>query len=366
MSWNGIVKAYSSCADMAAGWEVGHYVVGHPTVRRLETVMAEMLSLPVATTNRGMTAIMAAILALTKAGDTIVCSQAIYPGTRIWLKEMESQERINVVWWNPTDYEELQKFFDSPQRHLAPRLIFVETIGNAPSMPVADMARLNCLAQEQGALVVVDTTFTPLWRSPESGNMVVVGSMTKYHGYGDDLMGGYIAARSKVLKRVTATRFYQDVVMLPSVAQAFRDQVGGLYDRYRGHSANAYAAASVMKKHPAVAEVFYPGLPARRDDSAVMQICWRVGAVGAVFFARMKGGEAAAIKLADALANRGDWELAVSFGSGRWRVFPFVGELAQHVGAQGIVRISAGYDSLGELAAPNLAVLKSALDALLS
>ncbi|MCD4761316.1 PLP-dependent transferase [bacterium] len=374
MSWNGIIKPFTSCVDMKANWADGHYVVGHSQVYKLEEVLSEMLLLPLVITNRGMTAIMTVIMVLTKAGDTIVCSEAVYPGTRLRLEELEAQGRIKVIWWDPTDHDELRRYFELSSQPgdmsnvSAPRLIFCETIGNAPSMPIADLEVLSGFAQMWDVPLVVDTTFTPFWTPKRPINhLIVVGSMTKYHTNGDNTMGGYIAARLKMLKRITSTRFYMDSVMLPDVVSNYlsRGQLDTMGDRYRDHCRNALDAAKLMSDHQAVGEVCYPGLDGHPNRQLLEQFNWMAGAV---FYCRLAGGEKAAIKLADALVGQGDWELAVSFGSAKWRVFPFIGELAQHVGVEGIVRISTGYprgkDS--EFAAPNLGILRSVLDTLVN
>ena len=71
------------------------------------------------------------------------------------------------------------------------KLVHAETIAN-PTTKVADIAALADIAHEAGALLSVDSTFTPppLYRPLADGADLVAHSLTKYiNGHGD-AMGG--------------------------------------------------------------------------------------------------------------------------------------------------------------------------------
>lgn len=369
--WNGIVRNFSDCANMIANWDDGHYVAGHPSLVELEAKMTKMLKCPTILTNRGMTAIISVILALTENRSTIACSEDVYPGTRAHLQELEEQGRISVMFFDPTDASQLtdiiarqKKSFDKGQMPCPVKLVFTETFGNARQMRVADVGKLAGICADNRIPLVVDTTFTPLWfpstEVMESGNVIIVGSMTKYHQDGDFAMGGYICSPENHLESIRATRFFGNCTMLPTTADYYLKVVGGTRQRYQIHCDNALALIYACRKHPAVSAVFYPDLQEHPQHAIVRRDFGGQG--GGVLYLQLAGGEAAAIELANTLAaGRNGWNIAVSFGSRDWRVFPWIGEdLRQHAGCEGLVRISSGRGNVLD----NIEAFRGALNSL--
>src|SRR4051794_41776477 len=85
------------------------------------------------------------------------------------------------------------------------RVVHVETIAN-PTTRVADIAALAGVAHRGGALLSVDSTFTPppLYRPLADGADLVVHSLTKYiNGHGDAMGGAVIGAR-ELIDRIRA------------------------------------------------------------------------------------------------------------------------------------------------------------------
>lgn len=353
--WDGIVRQFRNCQQMIEKWDEGHYLVGTPAQRKLEEKLTQILGRPTIVTSRGMTAIQSVIFALTRSGSTIACSEDIYPGTRLWLKEMLNSNRLgHVIWFDPS----------RPKTFLEDRLVqlvFTETFGNSRQMRVADIPAMLEICRPKGCYLVVDTTFTPLYLPPDDPKLIVVGSMTKFHQPGDEVMGGYISAAPEVIEQIKATRQYNHSVMLPLTAAEYLKS--GVLDeietRYQQHSRNTWEVAGFCLQHTAVEQIWYPGLPSHVQFALVKRDYGDLG--GGVFFLQLKGGTEAVVKLADQLAGKHQWEIGVSFGSAKWRILPYIGKFQQHAGAEGIVRISPGYENLFE----NLRVLEKALDSLL-
>src|SRR5690606_39789985 len=83
------------------------------------------------------------------------------------------------------------------------RIVHVETIAN-PTTKVTDIAAVATIAHEAGAILVVDSTFTPppLYRPLEDGADLVVHSLTKYiNGHGD-AMGGAVIGSAELLEPI--------------------------------------------------------------------------------------------------------------------------------------------------------------------
>jgi methionine-gamma-lyase len=142
------------------------------------------------------------------------------------------------------------------------KLIHTETIAN-PTTRVADVAALAEVAHRHGALLSVDSTFTPpgLFRPAEHGADFVVHSLTKYiNGHGDAL-GGAVLGSSERLAPIRADAMV-DVGGVISPFNAWLITRGSvtLPLRLRQHVASAHAIAEFLAGDPRVARVDYPDL----------------------------------------------------------------------------------------------------------
>ncbi len=142
------------------------------------------------------------------------------------------------------------------------RLVHVETIGN-PTTKVTDIAAIARIAHAAGALLSVDSTFTPppLYRPLADGADLVVHSLTKYvNGHGD-AMGGAVIGSRELIQRVKSEAMV-DVGGVISPFNAWLIQRGSvtLPLRLRQHQDSAARLAQVLESDPRVAFVAYPGL----------------------------------------------------------------------------------------------------------
>lgn len=142
------------------------------------------------------------------------------------------------------------------------RLIWVETPTN-PLLGIADIGALAHLAGQAGALLVVDNTFaSPYLQQPLAlGADVVVHSTTKYIGGHSDVVGGAVVVNDLAL----AERLYfvrNATGSAPGPFDAWLTLRGAktLAVRMDRHCKNAQRIAEMLSSHPAVSEVFYPGL----------------------------------------------------------------------------------------------------------
>src|SRR3989339_2178586 len=60
-AWAGIVRIYNSSDVMIEDWRNGHYVVGHPHLRRLEERLGRIFYRPTVVVQRGMAAVRIAV-----------------------------------------------------------------------------------------------------------------------------------------------------------------------------------------------------------------------------------------------------------------------------------------------------------------
>jgi methionine-gamma-lyase len=142
------------------------------------------------------------------------------------------------------------------------RLVHVETIAN-PTTRVADIAGLAAIAHDAGALLSVDSTFTPppLCRPLDDGADLVVHSLTKYiNGHGD-AMGGAVIGSAELVARIRGDALI-DVGGVISPFNAWLIMRGSvtLPLRMRQLQASAQLIAEFLDADPRVAFVTYPGL----------------------------------------------------------------------------------------------------------
>jgi methionine-gamma-lyase len=142
------------------------------------------------------------------------------------------------------------------------RLIHTEVVAN-PTTRVADIAGLAAIAHEAGALLSVDSTYTPpvFYRPIEDGADIVIHSLTKYiNGHGD-AMGGVVIGSREVIDKV---RFEALVDVGGSISpfnawQIMRGSVT-LPLRFQQHLKGAEQVAAFLDADPRIAYVAYPGL----------------------------------------------------------------------------------------------------------
>ena len=177
-----------------------------------------------------------------------------------------------------------------------PTVVWVETPTN-PLLNIADIAQLSEIAHAAGALVVVDNTFaSPYLQQPLSlGADVVVHSTTKYCGGHSDVIGGALVVKDAEL----GERLLWHQNSIGSVAGPFDSWLvlrglKTLAVRMERHSDNAEAIAAFLDQHPAVPEVFYPGLDSHPGKELAARQMRRYG--GMVSF-RVAAGEQAALDL---------------------------------------------------------------------
>jgi len=146
-------------------------------------------------------------------------------------------------------------------------LVLLETPSN-PGLEVADITAATAAAHAAGALLAVDnTTATPLGQRPlELGADLVIASDTKaLAGHGDVVLGHVSARDADVLARLREARSRGGAVPGPMEAWLAHRGLATLDLRLARQAQNAAALVPVLRAHPAVTDVRWPGDP---DDPA--------------------------------------------------------------------------------------------------
>ncbi|MBC6697710.1 trans-sulfuration enzyme family protein [Hymenobacter puniceus] len=210
-------------------------------------------------TGSGMAAIFAALMTYCTAGDHVLCAADIYGGSAALLNQ--ELDRLGIT----VSYVPFGDLATNLAAHTQPRtrLLLCETISN-PLLRVVDLRAAAEAAHALGLKLVVDNTFAS-------------SVLTQPFGYGADLVmhsvTKYLAGHSDVTAGVVVARTYEDAARLKQIGTLFGLTLSPMESwlavrgiktlrlRMEAHCRNAQAVAELLAQHPAVQEVFYPGLP---------------------------------------------------------------------------------------------------------
>ena len=230
----------------------------NPTTQQLEQKLAilEATDACIAFAS-GMAASTAVLLNHLSNGDHLIISNTNYPGTAEFARNTLARFGIDVT---PVDTSELDNVEQAMQHNT--RMIWIETPSN-PLLRISNINAISAIAHQQGALLVVDSTFaTPIATRPVTlGADLVVHSLTKYIGGHGDAMGGAVCGSQSLIGplRGEALVHYGGVIS-PFNAWLILRGMATLPIRMRSHEENAFIVATHLQEHPSVEKVFYPGL----------------------------------------------------------------------------------------------------------
>ncbi|HQR26054.1 MAG TPA: cystathionine gamma-synthase [Nocardioides sp.] len=230
------------------------------------------------------------VRALCRPGDHVVLPDDAYGGT---FRLFDKVERAWGLVHDPAPASDPEAV-RAAIRPGATRLVWVETPTN-PLLGIGDIQVLAGIAHDAGALLVVDNTFaSPYLQQPLTlGADVVMHSTTKYCGGHSDVVGGALVVRDHDLAEALA--FHQNAmgaVAGPFDAWLVLRGLKTLGVRMDRHCENAERVVEYLSGHPAVAEVFYPGLESHPGHEVARRQMRRFG--GIVSF-RVTGGEQQAL-----------------------------------------------------------------------
>ncbi|ANY23134.1 trans-sulfuration enzyme family protein [Gordonia terrae] len=270
----------------------------------------------------GVAALHAVFFTLLSAGDHVVVSDTTYEATwKLWSDLLPTKYGIEATFVDVGDLDATR----AAVRPGTTRMLIAETIAN-PTTKVADIGALAQIAADTGALLLVDSTFTPpvLYRPLADGADLVVHSLTKYiNGHGD-AMGGAVLGRPDLIAQIREQAMV-DVggVISPFNAWLIARGAITLPLRFAQHQRNAERVAAFLDDDPRIAYVRYPGLSSHPEhDLAARQFGGR-GFGGMMAFA-VRGDPATQNRFVSALTTITS---AVSLGHDE--------SLIVHVGADG-------------------------------
>lgn len=218
----------------------------------------------------GVAALHAVFFTHLRSGDHVVVADVTYEAVfRLFRELLPAKYGIEATFVDTSD-------LDAVRAAVRPdtRLVHLEAIAN-PTTRVTDIAAVSQLAHAVGAIVSVDSTFTPppLYRPLPDGADLVVHSLTKYiNGHGD-AMGGAVVGRRELVQPIKSDAMV-DVGGVISPFNAWLISRGSitLPLRLQRQMDTALTIAEALAADARVAYVAYPGLASHpQHELAVRQ-----------------------------------------------------------------------------------------------
>ncbi len=230
---------------------------GNPTATRLARVIADLEGAESGMIlSSGMGAMTTAILSVVSQGDHIVAQDSHYSATANFLQKFLKRYGVDTTY---VDQTQPQAFAEAIRPNT--KIILMETPVN-PLASLTDLRAVSQIAQAAGVLTLCDNTFaSPINQRPiDFGVDLVVHSATKYIGGHHDLLAGAVVGSREQLARIWDTTMDLGPVGAPFDAWLALRGLRTLKARIDLHNANATKVARFLAEHPAVGQVYYPGL----------------------------------------------------------------------------------------------------------
>ncbi len=320
----------------------------------------------------GMAAIAGILLAFSAPGDVILYSRPTYGGTDALVNSELTRFGIKPVGFrNGVEREALAADAERAMAEGSVGIIWVETPAN-PTAAIVDIALVAEIANEIGRsqgrwpLVCVDNTFLgPFMQNPLAlGADLCMTSLTKYAGGHSDLLAGGVSGAKAPIARLKMVRTLFGSTLDAHSCWLLARSFETMHLRTERAAGNAAKIAALLRDHPKVGAVTYLGFtPPETAARAVFERQCR--GAGSTFSFRIRGDEAAAFRLLDALKVM---RLAVSLGGTETLIchpastthYAVPRERREEVGIDdATLRISVGIEHAEDLAADLLRALET-------
>ncbi|NDC22285.1 aminotransferase class I/II-fold pyridoxal phosphate-dependent enzyme [bacterium] len=267
-------------------------------------------------------------------GAVLACPPALYSQTNEFIQKNLRNRGVEIRCFNPQDKDNIEHNLGYAQ----PEVIFAETVGNSPNVPVLDVEHLLavCNSLEKEPIVILDNTLPlstglPLGEQLSSENkVIVVESGTKAYTANTELSGFLYSKNEELLSDARALR--RSSGNLPGVAsvnlitELLPDSLEEFDERNERLFKNAAELAlylSIAEHEGAPFKVVHPGIHSHPDHTYAYNFLPR-GASPVLFLkADLEIGQ---FDLAKALWDnetvRENAELGQSFGFDTARILP--------------------------------------------
>jgi cystathionine beta-lyase len=245
----------------------------------------------------GLAALTGALLAVLKAGDEVLVTDAIYKPSRRFCDHVLRRFGIGVRYFEPrATAEDLMAMAGD-----ATRLILMESPGSL-TFEMQDVPKVAAAAKARGILTVADNTWGAgyLFKPLQHGVDISVQALTKYVGGHSDVFMGSAAARDpKLVQALESGVIHLGWAVTGEDAYQMLRGLRTLPTRLAKHGESGLKIAAWLRDQPQVAALYHPALPGALDH-ALWARDYR-GACGLFAFALQPGPEAAVHAFLDEL-----------------------------------------------------------------
>lgn len=340
--------------QVALGEKPGH-IYGrntNPTVHAFEQKVRQLENAGAVTSAAtGMGIISSTLFALLAPGQRVVSVKDTYGGTNVLFTEFLPKFNIEVMLCETTDHDQIEA-----EVAKGCDVLYLESPTN-PTTKVIDIARLSAAGKKAGATVIVDNTFaTPINQHPLSlGADLVLHSATKFLGGHADALGGVICGDKELVHSVYHYREINGATLHPMAAYLLLRGMKTLDLRIQRQNSNALAVAQFLENHPAIEQVFYPGLESHSGHTIAKQ---QMDGFGGMLSFMLKQNDFDAVRqfvprlhFAHAAANLGAVETTIGPPATTSHVECTAEERAAMGIPESLIRYSAGIESPDDLIA---------------
>lgn len=243
-------------------------------------------------TGSGMSALGAVFLGCLRAGDHVLGGDQLYGRSLRLMTQDLPRFGIETTLADPTDVAAMRAAVQPNTK-----MIVVEVVSN-PTIRLADMAGIAALAQEIGALLVVDNTFTTprSFRPFDMGADIVVHSVTKLLAGHSDATLGYVVAKDPALNAgINDANVTWGLTPSPFDCWLAERGLHSFALRFDRAQENAAKLGDALAALPGVTRVLYPMRPDHPDHNRAVALLNGQG--GNMLSFELNGGRQAANRL---------------------------------------------------------------------
>ena len=299
-------------------------------------------------TASGMSAVFASFLSLLKAGDHLLCCNAIFGSTHTVITKYLPRFGIEFTYVPAGDNEAWEKAVRPNTK-----MIYLETPTN-PGLDILDLEFIGQLAKKHNIIFNVDNCFaTPVSQQPITyGADLVVHSATKWMDGQGRVLGGVVVGKKELIKEIYLFCRSTGPALSPFNAWVLSKSLETLHVRMERHAASALALSQSLENHPAIAYLRYPHLPSH-PQYEIARTQMKDG--GGIFCFELKGGIEAGRKFLDALkmlsltANLGDTRSIASHPASTTHAKLTEAERLAVGITPGLIRISVGLENVEDI-----------------
>jgi cystathionine beta-lyase len=211
----------------------------------------------------GLAALTGSMLAVLKAGDEVLVTDAVYRPTRRFCDRVLRRYGVRVSYYPPRASADELMALCGP----ATRLIVMESPGSL-TMEMADAPAIATAARARGVFTLMDNTWAAgLYFKPlDHGIDISVQALTKYvGGHSDVLMGSAATVDPRLAAALDQGILDFGWAVAPEDAYLMLRGLRTLPTRLGRHQENALAVAAWLADHPAVGQILYPTLAGAPD-----------------------------------------------------------------------------------------------------